>query len=317
MNKKVIFRGASAIMPLCIGDFPFSFIVGALSVIAGMSVWQSTAWSAIVIAGSAQMLALNMLKTGATLGVIIFTTLIINLRHVLYSASISGTVREASFFKKCFMSYALTDEVYATTVKEMEGNKQDKYLFYGSAMITFWAIWVLADFLGALVGASFPNIEKYGLDFAMVAAFIAIVVPQIKSQACTVAAVVAAVSGVLLVILPYSLGIVVASVLGVLAGLCVDLAEERKQAAIAESDMPLVEALMSERVTKTLRFVPVTVLPAIITIQILSVNSSMEFDLKNPKVIAAIICTLASFRLGLVWVVVSGVGSLVLLNYFM
>lgn len=50
--------------------------------------------------------------------------------------------------------------------------------------------------------------------------------------------------------------------------------------------------------TKTLRFVPVTVLPAIITIQILSVNSSMEFDLKNPKVIAAIICTLASFRLG-------------------
>ncbi|MGS4774705.1 branched-chain amino acid ABC transporter permease, partial [Klebsiella pneumoniae subsp. pneumoniae] len=53
MNKKVIFRGASAIMPLCIGDFLFSFIVGALSVSAGMSVWQSTAWSAIVIAGSA------------------------------------------------------------------------------------------------------------------------------------------------------------------------------------------------------------------------------------------------------------------------
>jgi predicted branched-subunit amino acid permease len=238
MNKKVIFRGASAIMPLCIGDFPFSFIVGALSVSAGMSVWQSTAWSAIVIAGSAQMLALNMLKTGATLGVIIFTTLIINLRHVLYSASISGTVREASFFKKCFMSYALTDEVYATTVKEMEGNKKEKYLFYGSAMITFWAIWVLADFLGALVGASFPHIEKYGLDFA--------VVPQIKSQACTVAAVVAAVSGVLLVVLPYSLGIVVASVLGVLAGLCVDLAEERKQMAKTESDMPLVEAMENE-----------------------------------------------------------------------
>ncbi|MGP4874880.1 AzlC family ABC transporter permease, partial [Klebsiella pneumoniae] len=227
-------------------DFPFSFIVGALSVSAGMSVWQSTAWSAIVIAGSAQMLALNMLKTGATLGVIIFTTLIINLRHVLYSASISGTVREASFFKKCFMSYALTDEVYATTVKEMEGNKKEKYLFYGSAMITFWAIWVLADFLGALVGASFPHIEKYGLDFAMVAAFIAIVVPQIKSQACTVAAVVAAVSGVLLVVLPYSLGIVVASVLGVLAGLCVDLAEERKQMAKTESDMPLVEAMENE-----------------------------------------------------------------------
>jgi predicted branched-subunit amino acid permease len=66
----------------------------------------------------------------------------------------------------------------------MEENKKDKYLFYFSAMLTFWFAWVLADFLGALVGASFPHIEKYGLDFAMVAAFIAIVVPQIKSQAC-------------------------------------------------------------------------------------------------------------------------------------
>lgn len=160
MNKKVILRGMSAILPLCIGDFPFSFIVGALSVSAGMSIWQSTAWSTIVIAGSAQMLALNMLKTGASLGVIIFTTLIINLRHVLYSASISSTVREASFFKKCFMAYALTDEVYATTVKEMEENKKDKYLFYFSAMLTFWFAWVLADFLGALVGASFPHIEN-------------------------------------------------------------------------------------------------------------------------------------------------------------
>lgn len=141
MNKKVILRGMSAILPLCIGDFPFSFIVGALSVSAGMSIWQSTAWSTIVIAGSAQMLALNMLKTGASLGVIIFTTLIINLRHVLYSASISSTVREASFFKKCFMAYALTDEVYATTVKEMEENKKDKYLFYFSAMLTFWFAW--------------------------------------------------------------------------------------------------------------------------------------------------------------------------------
>lgn len=143
------------------------------------------------------------------------------------------------------MAYALTDEVYATTIKEMEQNKKDKYVFYFSAMLTFWAVWVLADFLGALVGASFPNIEKYGLDFAMVAAFIAIVVPQIKSQACTVAAIVAAVSGVLLVILPYSLGIVVASVLGVLAGLSVDLAEERR-AAHAAPVLPLEGALENE-----------------------------------------------------------------------
>ncbi|STV66077.1 AzlC family protein [Klebsiella pneumoniae subsp. pneumoniae] len=229
MNKKVISAAPALLCPLCIGDFPFSFIVGALSVSGGH---ERLAEYGVVGDRHCRLGAnagTDMLKTGATLGVIIFTTLIINLRHVLYSASISGTVREASFFKKCFMSYALTDEVYATTVKEMEGNKKEKYLFYGSAMITFWAIWVLADFLGALVGASFPHIENTVSISPWSPPLSPSWVPQIKSQACTVAAVVAAVSGVLLVVLPYSLGIVVASVLGVLAGLCVDLAEERKQ----------------------------------------------------------------------------------------
>ena len=238
MDKKTtICRGVSAVMPLCIGDFPFSFIVGALSVSAGMSVWQSTAWSCIVIAGSAQMLAVNMLKTGASLGVIIFTTFVINLRHVLYSASLAGKIRDASFFQKCLMSYALTDEVYATTIKEMEENRGDKYLFYFTVMLTFWGFWVLANFMGAMIGSSFPDIQKYGLDFAMVAAFIAIVVPQVKSQACTVAALVASMSGVLLVILPCSLGIVIASLLGVLAGLAVDLAEERKEKNVSGSSI--------------------------------------------------------------------------------
>lgn len=97
---------------------------------------------------------------------------------------------------------------------------------------------MLADFLGAIIGSSFPEIQKYGLDFAMIAAFIAIVVPQIKSQACTVAAMVASVSGVLLVILPWSLGIVVASLLGVLAGLRMDMMEEKKlKESIAVSTM--------------------------------------------------------------------------------
>jgi hypothetical protein len=57
-----------------------------------------------------------MLKTGATLGVIIFTTLIINLRHVLYSASISGTVREASFFKEVAIKWSAAPDMTPQTV---------------------------------------------------------------------------------------------------------------------------------------------------------------------------------------------------------
>ncbi|BAJ02458.1 hypothetical protein SVI_2487 [Shewanella violacea DSS12] len=69
---------------------------------------------------------------------------------------------------------------------------------------------------------------------------------------------------------------------------------------------------MPERLKKTLRFVPVTVLPAIIAVEILGSGSDMEFNLHNPKVLAAIVCTLVSLRFNLIWVVISGIGSLLL-----
>ncbi|MEZ8093455.1 AzlD domain-containing protein [Photobacterium swingsii] len=69
---------------------------------------------------------------------------------------------------------------------------------------------------------------------------------------------------------------------------------------------------MSERMKRTLRFVPVTVLPAIIAVEILGAGSNMVFSLENPRVLAAIVCTIVSLRFDLVWVVLSGMGSLLL-----
>ncbi|MPY24256.1 AzlD domain-containing protein [Shewanella psychropiezotolerans] len=74
---------------------------------------------------------------------------------------------------------------------------------------------------------------------------------------------------------------------------------------------------MPQRLKKTLRFVPVTVLPAIIAIEILGSGSDMEFNLHNPKVLAAIVCTLVSLRFNLIWVVMSGIVSLLLFKHFL
>ncbi|MBD1576493.1 MULTISPECIES: AzlD domain-containing protein [Vibrio] len=74
---------------------------------------------------------------------------------------------------------------------------------------------------------------------------------------------------------------------------------------------------MSERFKKTLRFVPVTVLPAIIAVEILGTGAHLEFNLHNPKVWAAIVCTLVSLRFGLIWVVVSGLASLIFFEAYL
>ncbi|MFM2642612.1 AzlC family ABC transporter permease [Vibrio chagasii] len=237
MNKQQIQAGLRAIFPLCVGAFPFSFIVGAVSITAGMSVTQSTLWSFTVFAGSSQMVALGLVQSSASIVVIMFTTFIINLRHMLYSASMSEHMKSYPFHVRMLMSYGLTDEVYAATINEMKQEGENRHWFYLAAMGGFWVNWVVADFLGALIGSSFPEIANYGLDFAMVAAFIAIVIPQVKSRECIVAAIVATFTGVLLAELPYSLGLVIAAVVGVYAGYRMDLSTEQAEQEAMQNDL--------------------------------------------------------------------------------
>ncbi len=229
MNKKYFLMGLKAISPLCVGGFPFSFIVGAISISVGMSITQSTLWSFTVFAGSAQMVALGLIQSSGSILIIMLTTFIINLRHVLYSASMAEYMKDYSFPMRALMAYGLTDEVYAATIDEMKSNKKDRHWFYLGAMGGFWFTWVLANFLGAIVGSSFPEIADYGLDFAMVAAFIAIVIPQVKNRECITAAIVATITGILLSGLPYSLGLVIAACIGVFAGYRMDLSTEAMQ----------------------------------------------------------------------------------------
>ncbi|ROS04691.1 4-azaleucine resistance transporter AzlC [Sinobacterium caligoides] len=230
MNKQELIRaGLKAIFPLCVGAFPFSFIVGAISINAGMSVLESTLWSFFVFAGSSQMVALGLIQTSASILVIMLTTFVINLRHLLYSASMSEYMKDYPLPMRALMSYGLTDEVYASTISEMKEEKKGRHWFYLAAMGGFWFNWVFSNFLGAVIGSSFPEISQYGLDFAMVAAFIAIVIPQVKSHECIVAAVVATATGLLLSDMPYSLGLVVAAIVGVFAGYRMDIAKEKRE----------------------------------------------------------------------------------------
>ncbi len=74
---------------------------------------------------------------------------------------------------------------------------------------------------------------------------------------------------------------------------------------------------MPERFKKTLRFVPVTVLPAIIVVEVLGVGEQMSFSLQNPRLLAALVATIVSFRYGLAWVVLSGIGSLLLFQFLL
>lgn len=80
--------GAKAILPLVVGMIPFGIIFGTLAE-GSLSSSAAIAMSALVFAGSAQFIALGLLSTGTAFSIIILTTFVVNLRHLLYSMSVS------------------------------------------------------------------------------------------------------------------------------------------------------------------------------------------------------------------------------------
>lgn len=187
--------------------------------------------SLAVFAGSAQFIAVGLIASHASFAVIWATTLVVNLRHVLYSATLSPYVAHLPRRWRWALAGLMTDEVFAVVYahyqKRAPGETGPHYfLGSGVAMYLNWQLWTLA---GLLFGAAFPGLKSLGLDFAMVATFIAIIVPQLVAVRFIAAA---AASGVLSFAWqgwPYKLGLLAAVFVGVAVGMVLSLMENRPQ----------------------------------------------------------------------------------------
>jgi len=169
--------------------------------------------------------------------VIWFTTLIVNMRHMLYAATLLPYVAHLPARWRWLLGFLLTDETFAVVASYYQRNPNPPYghwYFLGSglAMYTNWQAWTL---VGLLFGAVFPQLQSLGLDFAMVATFIAIVVPQLKRLPQLGAALAAGCFAYVLRGLPYKLGLLTAVFIGVAVGIVLTrgrkLEESRQEAA--------------------------------------------------------------------------------------
>ena len=91
-----IVAGARAIFPLVVGAIPFGIIFGTLAKSSGLSFWGVMGLSAFVFAVSSQFIALGLLASQTSLSLIIFTTFVVNLRHLLYAVSLIPHVKHLS-----------------------------------------------------------------------------------------------------------------------------------------------------------------------------------------------------------------------------
>lgn len=227
--------GLRDIAPILLGLIPFGLITGVSGAAAGIHAVDMVIMSALVYAGASQLAAVALMGTGAAPWVVLLTVGLINLRFLMYSASLAPWVQRFGALSRALVAYLLVDHTYALAViryaKEDENfNRRDYYLAMG---VVVWLQWAVMTALGAVLGAQLP--PALHLDFAVPLSFLALLVPLVTTRPALAAGVTGAALAIILAPMPYSLGLVIATLLGVAAGTMTELALGRRNAAARKS----------------------------------------------------------------------------------
>ncbi len=228
-KSKQFWAGVRSVIPLLIGGFPFGLIYGALALNAGLSRAAAQGMSSVVFAGSAQFITAQLVHENTPGLIIVLTIAVLNLRHMLYSASLAPYLVALPVRWKALLSYLLTDEAYAPTIVhyEEEGITPQAHWFLLGAGGVLWADWQITTALGIFLGAAIP--ESWPLDFALPLTFIAMVVPVLRDRPAIAAALSAGVVALVTFSLPYQLGLILAALAGIVVG---TLLEGQKPSAV-------------------------------------------------------------------------------------
>lgn len=224
--------GVKATLPLIVGAIPFGIIFGTLAETSGLSAWGAMAMSVIVYAGSSQFIALGLLAAGAAIPIIILTTFVVNLRHLLYAANLVPKVAHLPLRWRIMMAFGLTDETFAAASNRFlrQASIETAHWFYLGSFLAMYGNWILCTFIGIVLGELFPDMTDWGLDFAMSVTFIGMVVPYLTNRPMWGAVIVAGAMAVATAFMPHKLGLIVAAVCGITTGMSLHLLQQRRQA---------------------------------------------------------------------------------------
>jgi branched chain amino acid efflux pump len=221
--------GARDSLPLIIAAVPFGIIFGTLSGSAGLSAAGTMGMSVFVFAGSAQFIAMGMVGAGTAWPMIVLTTFVVNFRHLLYTATLLPYLKRLPRRWQMALAFGLTDETFAVAVGRWRQDDAGpyKHWYQFGSMLFMYLNWNLCTLLGLAAGHMLQGIGGWGLDFAMVAAFIGMVIPYLKDKPSYCVVLVSGMSALALNGLPHKLGLIVASVLGMAAGVLSEALMER------------------------------------------------------------------------------------------
>ena len=170
-------RGFWALAPLWLGVVPFGLAFAVTARAAGLSLLETQALSAFVFAGAAQFSAVGLIAAGAAGLEIVLTTLLLNVRHLLYGLSL-GRVFHLTRRERPVAAFFLTDEAFGVAAAA----KERSFAFLLGIELSLFMMWNLATFSGFLLGAAIPDPAELGVDLIFPLAFVALLVPLVRTR---------------------------------------------------------------------------------------------------------------------------------------
>ncbi|MFA9517449.1 AzlC family ABC transporter permease [Halopenitus sp. H-Gu1] len=161
--------------PVAFGVAGYGIVFGVLANQAGLSITEAALMSGTVLAGAAQLIAIELWETPIPVVAVIGTAFIVNLRYVLMGAALRPWFRQLSPLKAYGSVFFTADENWALTMGKLKSGSQQGAYLLGSGL-AIWLFWILATVIGAVAGGRIGEPSQYGLDFVLTAIFIAIAV---------------------------------------------------------------------------------------------------------------------------------------------
>lgn len=187
----VFWRAFKDTMPLGLGVFVFGTVYGVMAAQTGLTLAETVSMSVLVLAGSSQFVAVGMLAQGIPAAQVIFSTLLINIRYLLMGASLAPFLRGVKLPGLALAAHLTTDESYAMSMNHFRAKGGSAYYLMGSGF-NILVTWSGGSAVGFLAGQLVGDLARWGLDFVFVAAFIALLVPQLKGRTLWVVGLVSA-----------------------------------------------------------------------------------------------------------------------------
>jgi 4-azaleucine resistance transporter AzlC len=213
--------GALETLPLVIAAFPFGIVFGALAHTTGLGFAATLGMSVVVFAGSSQFIAVTLIAAATALPVIVMTVFIVNLRQILYSANLMHHVESWPQPVRAALAFWLTDETFAVVsdrINRHPGEPGLRWFYLGSALFMY-SFWQISTVLGFVLGEQIPGLADWGLDVAMIVAFIGIVVPSLRQRADWACAAVAFFAALLTHDWPHQTGLLLSSLSAIVVGM--------------------------------------------------------------------------------------------------